>query len=116
MSIGRSTAKYKWLIVISMALVVLIGCGSAPRAASPDAVTTSSGEVPRYKDPSQPAEARVQDLLARMTTAEKIGQMMCASFGSIDPAGVRRLSIGSVLSGGDGNGDDSPESWHTLIR
>ena len=29
-----------------------------------------------YQDPSQPIEARVSDLLAQMSLAEKIGQMM----------------------------------------
>ena len=29
----------------------------------------------KYKDPKQPIGARVKDLLARMTLAEKIGQM-----------------------------------------
>lgn len=30
----------------------------------------------KYKDPKQPVGARVKDLLARMTLAEKIGQMV----------------------------------------
>lgn len=29
----------------------------------------------KYKDPKQPVEVRVKDLLGRMTLAEKIGQM-----------------------------------------
>jgi beta-glucosidase len=33
--------------------------------------------VPVYKNPSQPVERRVADLLARMTLPEKIAQMMC---------------------------------------
>src|SRR5678815_2845528 len=33
---------------------------------------------PRYKDPSQPVEQRVEDLLARMTIEEKVYQM-CGS-------------------------------------
>ena len=32
-------------------------------------------EYAKYKDPSQPITARVEDLLARMTLEEKIGQM-----------------------------------------
>jgi hypothetical protein len=32
-------------------------------------------DYPKYKDPKQPIGARVEDLLARMTLAEKIGQM-----------------------------------------
>jgi beta-glucosidase len=35
---------------------------------------------PLYKDPAAPVEARVDDLLARMTLAEKVGQMECVWF------------------------------------
>ena len=34
-------------------------------------------DVPLYKDPAQPVEARVDDLLGRMTLAEKVMQMQC---------------------------------------
>jgi beta-glucosidase len=51
-----------------------------------------------------------------MSTEEKIGQMIQASFGSIDPKTVTQLSIGSVLAGGDGNGVDTPESWLELVE
>jgi beta-glucosidase len=30
---------------------------------------------PKYKDPKQPLNVRINDLLSRMTLAEKIGQM-----------------------------------------
>ena len=43
-------------------LVVLCKCAEA-------------AEYILYKDPSQPIPSRVEDLLARMTLAEKIGQM-----------------------------------------
>lgn len=32
-------------------------------------------EYPKYKDPKQPLNVRINDLLGRMTLAEKIGQM-----------------------------------------
>ncbi|HTP08416.1 MAG TPA: glycoside hydrolase family 3 N-terminal domain-containing protein [Anaerolineae bacterium] len=85
-------------------------------AVTPAAVKTSSGEVALYQDATQPVEARIKDLLARMTTEEKIGQMVQASYDSVTPADVTDLSIGSVLTGGDGNGDDSPESWLALVQ
>ena len=34
-------------------------------------------KTPLYKSPGAPAESRVKDLLARMTLAEKVAQMMC---------------------------------------
>ena len=34
-----------------------------------------AGFATEYKDPTQPLNARIDDLLRRMTLAEKIGQM-----------------------------------------
>jgi beta-glucosidase len=144
MSICFSTRTCKLLMIACLA-IVLIGCQTAPAttsnevgvytvpptpasltsspsisgtqiAVTPSSVTTSSGEVALYQDPTQPIEARVKDLLARMTTAEKIGQMIQAADFSIAPADVTKYAIGSVLTGGDGNGDDSPESWLAQVR
>jgi beta-glucosidase len=50
-----------------------------------------------YRDPSQPIERRVDDLLGRMTLAEKVGQMMQLD-GREDPvAQVERYQPGSLL-------------------
>ncbi len=39
------------------------------------AVAASAADAPKYLDPKQPVRVRVEDLLARMTLEEKIGQM-----------------------------------------
>lgn len=50
-----------------------------------------------YKDPQQPIEVRVSDLLSHMTLPEKVGQMMQLN-GQIDPVGtVERIQPGSLL-------------------
>jgi beta-glucosidase-like glycosyl hydrolase len=41
----------------------------------PGALAQSGGELPVYRDPSQPVNKRIDDLLARMTLKEKIGQL-----------------------------------------
>ncbi|CAG0930378.1 beta-glucosidase [Thermoflexales bacterium] len=82
---------------------------------APAVVKRPAGAGAVYQDPAQPVEARVKDLLGRMTTEEKIGQMLQPAFSSIDPKTVTQLSVGSVLAGGDGNGVDTPESWLGLI-
>ena len=56
-----------------------------------------------YTDPSQPVEARIEDLLKRMTIDEKIGQMTQPEKGSVRPGDVAALALGSVISGGGGN-------------
>ena len=53
-----------------------------------------------YKDPKQPTEARVEDLLKRMTLAEKIGQMIQVERENMTGEIIRKYNIGSVLSGG----------------
>ncbi len=44
-------------------------------ATSPISSAQSQTGLPVYKDPSQPVERRVEDLLSRMTLKEKIGQL-----------------------------------------
>lgn len=53
---------------------------------------------PPYRDPAQPVEARVRDLLSRMTLEEKVGQMAQGSGGLVfapwgDPAGKAAAEI-----------------------
>jgi beta-glucosidase len=64
------------------------------------------------------ADRRADELLARMTLDEKIGQMTQADSGSIkDPSEVATLLLGSVLSGGDSEPPDvSPRGWQTMVH
>jgi beta-glucosidase len=59
----------------------------------------------------------VKDLLARMTLAEKIGQMTQVENRSITPTEVAQQVIGSVLSGGGGNPEpNTPHTWAAMVR
>ncbi|XP_006650588.3 beta-glucosidase BoGH3B-like isoform X2 [Oryza brachyantha] len=53
-----------------------------------------------YKDATKPVEARVSDLLGRMTLAEKIGQMTQIERQVASPQVLQDYFIGSLLSGG----------------
>lgn len=55
------------------AFAMAIGAATAAGAASKKA----AGEKPLYKDASAPVDARVDDLLKRMTLEEKVAQMLC---------------------------------------
>lgn len=57
-------------------------------------------DVPLYKDASKDVEVRVKDLLARMTLAEKIGQMTQIERLVASPQVLKDYYIGSLLSGG----------------
>jgi beta-glucosidase len=69
----------RWAVVFGLLLAACLLL--APRRAA------TSAQTPPYKDPSLPAERRVEDLLSRMTLEEKVSQMMN------DAAGVERLGI-----------------------
>jgi len=54
-------------------------------------------QSPLYRDPNQPVERRVEDLLARMTLPEKVGQMLQLN-GQHDPVGiVQKMQPASLL-------------------
>ncbi|WP_456786766.1 glycoside hydrolase family 3 N-terminal domain-containing protein [Cellulomonas sp. P5_C5] len=66
---------------------------------SPKVVLNAVGAA--YLDPTNATDERVEDLLGRMTLAEKIGQMTQAErLGLQSPAQIADLGLGSVLSGG----------------
>ncbi len=97
---------------------LLAACGpSTPGIAEPSPTPTSSFTGPLYKDPSQPIEARVEDLLARMTLEEKIGQMTQVEKNSIQPGDITRYYIGSILSGGGGSpANNTPAGWYAMVE
>jgi beta-glucosidase len=102
-------------------LFVLLLASCSPKSTPTPTVTPGPAPTPTlgapiYTDPSQPAEARVEDLLSRMTIDEKIGQMTQVELGSIRSGDVTTFFIGSILSGGDGNpSENTPQAWQDLI-
>ena len=71
---------------------------------------------PVYLDPQAPLPARVDDLLARMTLDEKIGQMTQVEKNSLTYEDATRYFIGSVLSGGGGYpANNSPSGWLQMV-
>ena len=59
----------------------------------------SRGEKPVYLDPNQPVDKRVENLLARMTLEEKVGQMcQCSGFSEECEKLVKEGKVGSFLN------------------
>jgi beta-glucosidase len=82
---------------------------------SPVTATATSGNM-IYTDPSQPTEARVEDLLKRMSLDEKIGQMTQVEKNSIKPGDITKYYIGSILSGGGGSpSENTPQAWYDMV-
>jgi len=63
-------------------------------------------------------DARVEQLLARMTPAQKVGQLIQADIGSITPDDLRHYPLGSILNGGNSSPRDdklaAPSEWLSL--
>jgi beta-glucosidase len=70
-----------------------------------------------YRQSNQPVEARVQDLLSRMTLDEKIGQMALVDKNSvIKLSDVGKYNLGGVLSGaGEKPASNIPSGWLTMV-
>lgn len=62
-----------WVLVVA-GVVALVALLLGLRAGAPTSASADPA-VPAYKDASLPVDQRVQDLLSRMTLAEKVGQM-----------------------------------------
>ncbi len=101
--------------------LLLSACGAqtpvtAEPAEAPATATESLGEV-MYTDPAQSIEERVEDLLARMTLEEKIGQMTQVEKNSIKPGDITEYLIGSILSGGGGSPEENtPQGWYAMVE
>jgi beta-glucosidase len=90
--------------------------GSQPGHGWPPPGSPSGG--PAYENAGLPVAVRVRDLLSRMTLAEKVGQMTQAERAPLyeDPAPIRELGLGSVLSGGGSvPTPNTPEAWADMV-
>jgi len=101
--------RYIYLVLLSF---IISACGGELAISLSPTPT-----IETYRDPAAPIVARVDDLLRRMTLAEKIGQMTLIEKNSLMPDQVRDLAIGGVLSGGGGYPQDenSPAAWAAMV-
>ncbi|HLY53525.1 MAG TPA: glycoside hydrolase family 3 N-terminal domain-containing protein [Steroidobacteraceae bacterium] len=104
---------------MSALMAILPAFGSM--AADPASATVHPAEWPRPPAalPADPErEARISELLAHMTPAQKVGQLIQADIGSITPDDLAHYPLGSVLNGADSAPHDdklaSPREWLRL--
>jgi len=70
-----------------------------------------------YLDPQQNTENRINDLLARMSLAEKAAQMVQGEINHASAKDVLEYGLGSILSGGDSAPkDNSLQGWSNMIK
>ena len=102
-------------IIVLILLVWTIVESIPVRLNGPATLDGRDGHGLPYQNPDLPVSDRVEDLLGRMTLAEKVGQMTQIEIGSLGPRGevITTYFIGSVLSGGGGapSTENRPEDW-----
>ena len=135
MSMHTNSRSRRWFVLeaLTVATLLSLGCTTADQDAtgegSPSTTTTIGtttvvGAPDRvvpddapFKQPDLPVADRVEDLLARMTLAEKIGQMTLVEKNSIAVVDIAGLGIGGMLSGGGGSPmENTPEAWAEMVN
>jgi beta-glucosidase len=104
------------LLTILAAAALAVGLLQAPGQAAPRA--DHQQVRPAYKNSHLPTAQRVDDLLSRMTLAEKIGQMTQAERVDVDadPSLITTNGLGSILSGGGSTpATNTPEAWADMV-
>ncbi|KAF5744943.1 lysosomal beta glucosidase-like [Tripterygium wilfordii] len=78
----------------------------------------AEAEVLKYKNPDEPMNMRIKDLMGRMTLLEKIGQMVQLDRTAATPEIMRDYSIGSLLSGGGSTPlpQATAEDWINMVN
>jgi beta-glucosidase len=91
-----------------MRKILLVGllCTATFAAAAPapgsGVANPQNWPVVKNPVPANPAiEAKIKDLLARMSLEQKVGQVIQADLGSVTPEDVYKYHLGSVLNGGN---------------
>ena len=106
----------------SMAVLALLSMISTPALMAADSTATPSA-WPSAASPAQITDAKVEAeidaLIARMTVAQKVGQLIQADISAITPKDLARYPLGSILAGGNSgpNGDEraSAQKWAELV-
>ncbi|HET8658414.1 MAG TPA: glycoside hydrolase family 3 protein [Micromonosporaceae bacterium] len=99
--------------------LVLLPVPAAAAPTPPAATAPAAAAYVPYLDPKLPTDRRVADLLGRMTTEEKVGQMTQAERGAVadNPALIAQLRLGSVLSGGGSTpATNTPAAWVEMVN
>jgi beta-glucosidase len=87
---------------IFLATVAAFGAGAGPAENVPVPIHVLEWpESAPAAAPDAKAEALVDQLLAKMSTEEKVGQLVQADIGSIRPEDLRKYKLGSILAGGN---------------
>jgi beta-glucosidase len=104
--------------LLAIGAVTLVAALGAPAVGAAGGQAAQADATAPYEDASLPISRRVDDLLSRMTLAEKIGQMTQAERANVDPdpAKITNDDLGSVLSGaGSVPTPNTPTAWADMV-
>lgn len=115
------------LTIMTTGAALLVACSEPPPEPPPEPTAAARpAEIhpaswPETESPlpgDADLDARVEELLDRLTTEEKVGQVIQAEINSVTPDDVRSYHLGSVLNGGGGwphnEKDSTVEDWLAL--
>lgn len=103
-----------------LCVALALACADAAHAATPAGqIHPSQWPQPTWPLATDPAiERRIDELMARMSVEEKVGQIVQGDIGSITPEEVKKYRLGSVLAGGGsdpgGRYNARPAEWLAL--
>src|SRR3954454_23369260 len=100
----RRTSRLRTAVVIALATLAALPAAAAAK-------------LP-YQDPSLPVAQRVDDLLSRMTLAEKVGQMTQTERYQVydDATPITAYKLGRILSGGGSTPtQNDPAAWADMV-
>src|SRR5436305_6272981 len=113
----RTSRSRRWILALIAALSALAVAVAMPGTGAARKGARVTAGLP-YQNPDLPISARVDDLLSRMSLAEKIGQMTQAERGSVDkdPSTISKYNLGSLLSGGGSvPTPNTPTAWADMV-
>src|SRR3954471_4421138 len=100
----RRTTRLRTAVVIALASLAVLPAAAAAK-------------LP-YQDPTLPVRQRVDDLVSRMTLAEKVGQMTQTERYQVydDTTPITTYGLGSILSGGGSTpAENNPKAWADMV-
>jgi beta-glucosidase len=106
-------------IQVSFLLLIFLlsACASPASIASNPAADRQQLPTTVVNPPTETVSRRVDELLAQMTLAEKIGQMTQVEKNSIKPGDITKYFIGSIISGGGGSPlPNTAENWAAMVN
>jgi beta-glucosidase len=115
---GSSTRRPLRTALLAAGAVALVAALGAPTVGAAGQQAAPAAATLPYEDPSVPISRRVDDLLSRMTLAEKIGQMTQAERANVDAdtSKITTDQLGSILSGGGSvPTPNTPTAWADMV-